>query len=246
MDRFAYTALSGMRAALAAQDLTAHNIANASTVGFRKDIGTTQARPVEGGFDDRILAAEAQLRPMMTAGELQTTNRPLDVAVLGDAMLVVQAKDGQEAYTRRGDLKVDANGVLTNGDDAPVIGSGGPITMPPSQRIDIAADGTISIQPLGAGPNEMVAIDKLKLVKIDDKRIAKGDDGLFHMARGETAEADADARIQTGALEGSNVNAMAAMIDLMDQSRNYELQVRMLSASRDLDQSSAALLRLEN
>lgn len=246
MDRFAYTALSGMRAALAAQDVTAHNIANASTAGFRKDVGNTQARALSGGFGDRVLAAQSQLSAQMAGGEVNATGRSLDVALGGEAMLAVQAADGGEAYTRRGDLKIDANGLMVNGDGVPVIGSGGPITLPPAQRIDIAADGTISIQPLGAGPQEMVSIDTLKLVTPDARRIAKGDDGLFHLPKGETADADPEATITAGALEGSNVNAMASMIDLMDQSRTYELQVKMLGASRDLDQSSAELMRLDN
>lgn len=245
MDRFAYTALSGLRSALQAQDVIAHNIANASTIGFRRDIGTTQARVLEGGFGDRVMAAQAELRSSTTKGETQTTGRAMDVALLGEAMLAVRPKGGGEAYTRRGDLKVDSNGVLTNGDNAPVIGSGGPITLPPAQRVDIAADGTISIQPLGAGPSEMVAIDRIKLVNIQDARIAKGDDGLFYLPQGETAQADEDARIQTGALEGSNVNAMAEMIALLDMSRSYELQVKMMSASKDIDTNSAQLLRLE-
>ncbi len=246
MGSFAYTAMTGMRAALAAQDVTAHNIANASTTGFRKDIGTTKGRELSGGFGGQVLAAEAQLQAQMSPGEVQATGRPLDLAIGGDSMLAVQAADGTEAYTRRGDLKIDANGLLVNGDGVPVIGSGGPVTMPPAQRIDIAADGTISIQPLGAGPQEMVAIDTLKLATPDPTRLAKGGDGLFHLPQGETADADPEARVTTGSLEGSNVNAMAAMIDLLDQSRNYELQVKMLGASRELDQSSAELMRLDN
>ena len=248
MDRFAYTALSGMRAALQAQDLTAHNIANASTVGFRKDVGIAQARAVSGGsFDNRILAAESNLKAQMSGGEVHSTDRSLDVAMTGNAMLTVEGPDGKEAYSRRGDLKIDnATGVLVNGDGLPVMGSGGPITLPPATRIDIAADGTINIQPVGAGPNETVAVDKLKLITVDPKTFDKGPDGLFRLADGQPANDDPDARLQSGALESSNVNPMASMIEMMEQARTYELQVKMLDQSKDLDTSSAQLMRLDN
>lgn len=248
MDRFAYTALSGMRAALQAQDLTAHNIANASTTGFRKDVGITQARAVYGGsFDNRILAAEANMKAQMSGGEIHSTDRSMDVAMTGNAMMAVQGPDGKEAYTRRGDLKIDnATGVLVNGDGLPVMSGGGTITLPPATRVDIAADGTINIQPVGAGPNETVAVDKIKMISADPKNFDKGKDGLFRLADGQTAPDDPDARLQSGALESSNVNPMASMIEMMEQARTYELQVKMLNTSKDLDQNSAQLMRLDS
>ncbi|HET9188189.1 MAG TPA: flagellar basal body rod protein FlgF [Acidothermaceae bacterium] len=246
MDRFAYTAMSGMRAALAAQDVTAHNIANASTPGFRRDTGISQSRALSG-FGDRIMAAEAQLRAQMEPGLVTQTGRSLDVAVQGDAMLAVQTADGQEAYTRRGDLRIGATGVLENGDGLPVVGrGGGPVTIPPAQRVEIGDDGTISIQPPGAAETELVAIDRIKLASPDIEKIRKGPDGLFRLPGGETADADPAARLTPGALEGSNVNAMAEMINLLDQSRSYELQVKMMSAARELDVSSVSLLKLDN
>ena len=248
MDRFAYTALSGMRSALASQDVIAHNIANASTLGFRKDIGTTQQRALTGGnFDDRIMAAEVQMRAQMAPGDMVTTDKPLDISMVGEAMLAVQSPEGVEGYTRRGDLRVDRAGLLVNGEGRPVIGAGGVITVPPAEKIEIAADGTINIQPPGAGPNEMVAIDKLKLVTPDITKIAKGLDGLFRSTvPGAVVNADNDARLIAGTLEGSNVNPMGEMIELMEQARTYELQVRLLDSSKELDTNSTQLLRLEN
>jgi flagellar basal-body rod protein FlgF len=246
MDRFAYTALSGMRAALARQDVTAHNIANASTLGFRRDLGNTAPRELTGSFGERVMAAERALRPQMDAGQVSTTGRALDVAVQGNAFIAVQAPDGGEGYSRRGDLRIGATGVLETGDGLPVIGaSGGPVTLPPAERVEIGADGTISIQPPGGDAAQLLPVDRIKLAAPELDRLSKDRTGLFRLPQGETALQDPSAALATGSLEASNVNAMAAMIDLMDQSRAYELQVKMLGAARELDQSSASLLRLE-
>lgn len=245
MDRLAYTAMSGMRAVLAAQDVAAHNIANASTPGFRRDTTTTQARQLSG-FGDRVLAAEAQLRAQMNPGTVNQTGRSLDVAVQGNAMLAVQTADGSEAYTRRGDLRVGETGVLENGEGLAVVGrNGGPITIPPSQSIEIAADGTISIRPPGAAETELVAIDRIKLATPDIEKVRKGPDGLFRLPEGAVADPDIAARLSPGALEGSNVNAMAEMINLLEQTRAYEMQVKMMGEAKDLDVSSVSLLKLD-
>src|SRR3546814_9686462 len=156
MDRLVYTALSGLRSNMAAQDVTAHNIANASTLGFKRDVAATQSRSLAGSesFQSRIQAAAGMLAPDLESGVVNQTGRSLDVAMIGEAMMAVQTADGAEAYTRRGDLRVGATGVLETGDGLPVIGHGGAITIPPAARIEIGADGTISIQPPGAQPTD--------------------------------------------------------------------------------------------
>ena len=156
----------------------------------------------------------------------------------------VQAKDGNEAYTRRGDLMLDANGLLTNGNGLPVMGDGGPIVIPPAEKIELAADGTISIRPLGQAVNELAVIDRIKMVNPAIAEMEKGADGLFRQKNGEQADADADVQMVNGALESSNVNIVNAMVDMIELSRRYELEVKMMKTAEEVDDSSASIMRM--
>lgn len=248
MDKLAYTAFSGMRASLAAQSVTANNIANSSTTGFRRDFSATVAAAVEarGTLEARILSQSRENQADMSEGTLIATGRPLDVAVSSGSFLTVQAEDGSEAYTRRGDLTVAPSGLLVNGEGHPIAGEGGPITVPPASRIEIGADGTIAIQARDARPgDELEQIGKLKLVTPEDPaQLKRLPSGLFTDPAGGLA-GDPAARVVTGQLEGSNVNMAAELVNLTEQARQFELQVGLLTASRDLDQASASLMRNE-
>jgi flagellar basal-body rod protein FlgF len=248
MDRLVYTALSGLRSTMAAQDVLAHNVANASTLGFKRDISASQSQVLQGGetFQSRIQAAEGVLAPDQGAGVINQTGRTLDVAMMGDAMMAVQSPDGNEAYTRRGDLRVGATGVLETGDGFPVIGEGGPITVPPANKIEIGADGTVSIQPQGAEATEVTQIGRIKLVTADPAKLKKGLDNLMRAEDGNALPQDDTAQLQTGSLESSNVNMMDAMVQMIEQARAYEVQVQLVSSVRDMDVDSTSLLKLEN
>lgn len=247
MDRLVYTALSGLRSAMSAQDVTAHNIANASTIGFKRDVSEAESRYLVGGqsFASRIQAAEGTLSADQAPGTISQTGRSLDIALDGDAMMAVQAPDGTEAYTRRGDLRISATGVLETGDGLAVVGEGGPITVPPANTVEIGADGTISVRPQGGQLNEMSEIGRIKLVTPEADELKKGLDNLMRAANGGEIAQDDTARLQTGGLEGSNVNMMASMVDMIEQARAYEVQVQLVTSVRDMDLSSTSLLRLE-
>ena len=247
MDRLVYTALSGLRSTMSAQDVLAHNVANATTLGFKRDISASQSRVLQGGesFQSRIQAAEGVLAPDQETGVINQTGRTLDVALLGDAMMAVQVPDGTEAYTRRGDLRIGATGVLETGDGFPVIGEGGPITVPPANKVEIGADGTVSIQPQGAEATEVTQIGRIKLVTGDPARLKKGLDNLMRSDDGLELPQDQTAQLQTGSLEASNVNMMDAMVQMIEQARAYEVQVQLVSSVRDMDVNSTSLLKLE-
>ena len=156
----------------------------------------------------------------------------------------MQASDGSEAYTRRGDLEVAPSGVLQTGDGHPVIGSGGPITLPPYQSLSIAADGTISIIPQGGDAQNPQVIDKLKLADTKGSDTVKGLDNLLRVKGGGTLPEDLDAKVQGGAIEGSNVNMTQALVDMIENQRSYEVQANMLKSAKDMDESGASLMRL--
>jgi flagellar basal-body rod protein FlgF len=177
-------------------------------------------------------------------GAIVHTGRDLDVAINGDGWFAVQARDGSEAYTRRGDLKVDANGLLSTGNGLPVLGNGGPIAIPPAEKIEIAADGTISIRPLGQGAGELAEIDRIKMVAPSLEGMRKGQDGLLRQQDGQSLEADAEVQLATGALESSNVNIVDSMVDMIDFSRRFEMQVKMMKTAEQTDESSASIMRM--
>ena len=243
MDKLVYTAAAGMKGRMAAQAAIANNIANANTTGFRAERVNFDALVIQGaGFDTRQPSSEEVTDLDRRAGAIVQTARPLDVALPGDAWLTVQASDGSEAYTRRGDLQIAPSGVLQTGDGYAVMGSGGPITLPPAKSVAIAEDGTISIVPSSGGAAQ--AIDKLKLVSAKGTDTVKGLDNLLHVRGGGRLPEDLTAKVESGALEQSNVNLTQSLVDMIENQRGYEVQAQLLKQAKDLDESSAAVMRL--
>ncbi|MHA6721771.1 flagellar basal-body rod protein FlgF [Sphingomonas sp. RS2018] len=247
MDRLVYTALSGLKGQMSAQASIANNIANASTTGFRAERVTFQQMMLKGGegFASRAPSSEEVIDADRRAGTINATGRSLDIAIPGAAWMAVQATDGTEAYTRRGDLRITDTGVLETGDGFPVMGSGGPITVPPAQSVQIAGDGTISIQPMGAPAGApMQTIDRIRLVSAEGTPTSKGLDNLLRVKGGGVLPEDLSAEVQSGALEGSNVNLTAALVDMIENQRSYEVQANLLKEAKSMDEASASLMRL--
>ena len=247
MDRLVNTALTAMRGAMARQASIANNLANANTVGFRAEIANAETRWIKGDtFDTRAQASEQVIAADMAQGAVTATGNSLDVAVDGDALLSVQAQDGSEAYTRRGDLKVTDSGLLTTGNGLAVLGEGGPIVLPQMDSVSIAQDGSIWGVPQGGDPANPQQVDQLKLVNAAGSSIAKGKDGLFREVNGGALPPDPLATVTSGSLEGSNVNATDALIQMIEASRAYETQVKMIDTAKQLDDGGASLMRLDS
>ncbi len=246
MDRMVYVAMTGAREAQVAQAVTNHNLANASTVGFRAQLAGAMPVPITGPghAQARTYSVTAGGATDFTPGALIATGRDLDVAVEGVGWIAVQAADGSEAYTRAGDLRVDAFGILTNGSGHPIMGDGGPIALPPYESLEIGGDGTISIRPLGQEATGMAVVERIRLVNPSDADMVRGEDGLMRLANGGAAEMDAGVRLVSGMLEGSNVNVVGALVEMIQQARSFELHVKMMSAAEDNDRASANLMRL--
>lgn len=245
MDRLIYTSLNALRSAQSRQTVTANNLANANTPGFRADMAEAQSLWLKGGpINSRAMASEEVLAADMRPGVVSATGRDLDIALSGDALLSVQAENGEEAYTRRGDLMLSGSGLLTTGDGRPVLGSQGPLVLPPADQIIIAADGGISIVPAGGDPALPQAVDRLKLVVFDPDNSVKGIDGLFRARDGAALPEDPDARLTTGHLEGSNVSATETLVEMIEASRSWDTQLKLISSARDLDSATADLMRL--
>jgi flagellar basal-body rod protein FlgF len=245
MDRLIYTSLSAMRGSMARQTATANNLANAQTTGFRAEVAEAQSAWLNGGPSPaRAMADEQVVAADMTAGTVISTGRDLDVAIGGTALLAVQASNGDEAYTRRGDLQVSEAGLLTTGDGLPVLGSGGPIIIPPADSISIDSDGRIQIVPAGGDPAQRQPVDQLKLASPDGFETVKGTDGLFRVRNGGVLPSDPGARVTVGSLEGSNVSATSALIDMIEASKHWDHQLKLITSARDMDTATADLMRL--
>ena len=250
MDRILYTAMSGAKQSMDQQSVVSHNLANVSTSGFRAQLHAMRAVPVQGdgAMPTRVSVAASTPGSDFSPGPITRTGRELDVAMHGDAWLAVQAADGSEAYTRRGDLEVDGDGLVTVL-GRPVIGEGGPIIVPLGSSVTIGADGTLSAIGEGEGPEALVDVGRLKLVT-PPQSLLRGDDGLFRMppdAEGEVAmlQADDEARVASGALEGSNVSAVEAMVAMIDVARRYEMQMKVISTADENAQRANNLLSIQ-
>ena len=245
MDRMLYIAMTGAREAAHSQEVNSHNLANASTTGFKKNLEAFINHPMRGPvYDSRDYVQLESMQADFAHGPQISTGRDLDVAVQGEGWIAVQGVDGNEAFTRAGNLQVDAVGLLTTADGRPVLGDDGPIAIPPSETILIGGDGTISVRPLGQEPNVLAEVGRVKLVNPNGQDLERGEDGLFRRADGAIEPADAQVRLQSGMLEGSNVNTVEAMVNMIELSRNFETQVKLMKTAEELDRSSAQLLRI--
>ena len=244
MDRLLYVAMTGAREAMRAQSVVANNIANASTTGFREVRRAVDSAPVAGpGLPTRVNPVSLPDAWNPESGTLLHTGRELDIAIQGDGWIAVQDAGGNEAYTRAGNLRIIASGLLETASGDLVKGAGGPISIPPFQQLYIGNDGQISVVPQGQSPEALAIVDRIKLVNPPAADMMRAENGLFRMGDGGEAAADAGVHIANGTLETSNVNATAALVEMIEIARAYEMQVRAMHAADENAQASASLMR---
>ncbi|MDT3668920.1 MAG: flagellar basal-body rod protein FlgF [Aromatoleum sp.] len=243
MDRLIYTAMSGAKHTLNQQAAVSHNLANANSTGFRAELHKLRAVPVQGeGLATRAFVVDASVATNFDAGPLQQTGRALDVAVEGKGWLAVQLPDGSEGYTRDGSFELSANGVLQTRNGLPVLGDGGPITIPPDNEILVGKDGTISAMLAGGEQNVVNNLGRLKLVNPPEEMLVRGEDGLFRLRGGGEAPVDDAVQVAGGHVEGSNVNVVDQMVQMIALARQFEMQTRMLQSAESNDQAATRVL----
>ncbi len=248
MDRSLYISMSGAKQNMYAQQANANNLANVDTGGFKKDFASARSMPVFGEHHpSRAYAMSERPGTDFSEGPMNQTDRDLDVAVQGSGWIAVEPEPDDEAFTRTGDLMTDVNGILRTGDGLPVLGNGGPIALPPADKVEIGADGTVSVVPEGGPADQLIDVDRIKMVNPPEDEIEKTDDGLvrrkpdFELDGEEPA--DADVRLASGFLEGSNVNAVETLVQNLELSRQYEMQVKAMQTADENSQSMAQLLQ---
>lgn len=245
MDRLIYTAMTGASHVMHQQAAVAQNLSNTNTPGYRAAINTFRAVPLVGaGLPTRTFVVDSTVGADFTPGVMQATGRDLDIAVQGAGWIALQMPDGSEAYTRNGSLQLTPNGVLQTRSGLTVAGDGGPITIPPDTEVTVGTDGTISTVPSGTKPSPVVVVSRIKLVNPPEAQMVRGEDGLFRTKDGSAAAADANVTVAPGNLEGSNVNTVEAMVDMISLARSYDMQMKMLTTADNNAKQAGTILNI--
>ncbi|HTY02167.1 MAG TPA: flagellar basal-body rod protein FlgF [Rhodocyclaceae bacterium] len=247
MDRYIYTAMTGASQTMSRLASVAHNLANVTSTGYRAEEHRLRAVHVQSTntptpLATRSFVVDASIGTDYSPGPMQSTGRPLDVAVQGQGWIALALPDGSEAYTRNGSLEVSADGVLQTRDGTPVQGDGGPISVPPDVKISIARDGTVSVIPETGAQTTVNNIGRIKLVNPDEADLVRGADGRFRLRGGDAGQVDDKVQLASGYLEGSNVNPVEQMVSMISLGRAFEMQVKLLQTATQNDQSAAQVI----
>jgi flagellar basal-body rod protein FlgF len=247
MDDLVYVAMTGLRQAEKLQTVISHNIANASTIGFRAEVPIFSSQEILGdGLDTRVNTLEVGADWNDSSGSMMSTGGALDVAIRGSGWFAVQDADGNEAYTRAGSFRLSPTGVLETHNGHLVLSEGGPITLPEFQEIYVGGDGLISIIPVGQKANTLVQGDRIKLVNPTKDQIVRGADGLFRPVDGLPLLPDASVQVVGGQLESSNVNVAESLVQMIELARHFETQVRALREAEQMDSSAASVMQINS
>lgn len=245
MDRMLFMAMNGAKHVEWQQSATSNNLANVNTGGFKADQVAFRALPVIGdGTPTRTYVVANTVGADMTQGPLQQTGSPSDFAIGGPGFFAVQGPDGNEAYTRAGGFVLDDSGIMRTKSGLPILSDGGPIVIPVGSEVQVGTDGTVYSVPTTGPIQTPSVVAKIKLVNPGDKALYKGGDGLFRMNDGTTAADDGDVHVVSGALEGSNVNVVDSMVQMISNGRMYDMNVKMMTTANQDDQQADQLLSI--
>jgi flagellar basal-body rod protein FlgF len=245
MDEMIYLAMTGAKQTEYAQIINTNNLANATTTGFRADLHSFSSIQIEGpGVDSRVNAVVESYGTDFSHGAMSSTGRDLDIAVNNEGFIAIQSADGNEAYTRAGNLRIGSGGLLETASGDLVLGNSGPVAIPEYESLLIGDDGTISFRPVGQGPEALATVDRIKLVNPDTALLSKGVDGLMRLPEGEVASADPEVRITSGALEQSNVNIAKTLVNMIELARQYESQINIIKTSDENAEAAAQMMRI--
>ncbi|HAF45595.1 MAG TPA: flagellar basal-body rod protein FlgF [Gallionellaceae bacterium] len=245
MDRLIYTAMTGASHILQQQASVSQNLANVNTPGFRATIDTFRAVPLQGeGLPTRTFVVDSTSGTDFRPGVIQMTGRALDVAVDGKGWIAVEDASGKEAYTRNGSLQILPSGILQTRDGLNVVGDSGPISIPPDTEVTIAKDGTISTVPSTSQKNSVIVVGRIKLTNPPEAQMVRGEDSLFRTRDGNAADADANVNVASGSLEGSNVNMVESMVNMISLARQFDTQMKLLQTADNNAKAASSVLTI--
>ena len=244
MDRMLYVSMSGAKEVMHSQANNANNLANANTDGFKQDFNIFRAQHMKGpGWDSRAYSMDERPGTDFSPGAIKVTGRELDIVAKSDGFFSIQAKDGEEALIRTASLQVLTNGDLVTANGDPILNQAGvPINVPPHKTMAIGNDGTISIVPADSQANQLVVLDRLRTVKPNAADMYKDLAGNIRVKEGVADLEQQNVTVLSGALETSNVNTAEALVNMIELSRKYEMQIKMMKTSKEHAQKSDSLL----
>lgn len=246
MDNMIYIAMTGATHLMDMQANTTNNLANLNTTGFRAQIDSFRAVPILGSaLPTGAFVTESTVGSDFTPGPMQQTGNSLDIAVQGSGWIAVDTGNGTQGYTRNGSLKINENGLLQTQNGLNVVGvDDGPITIPPDERVAIGTDGTVSSIPTTGVMTSVNVLGQIKLVNPPDATLVRGDDGFFRTRDGKPAAADPSVGVLEGSVEGSNVSAVSAMVDMISLGRQFEMQMKLLTNAESNDSKASGFMAL--
>ena len=253
MDRFVYTLLNGNIEGSVPRLQMTNEMANLSTTGFKRSfVNATNAMKIVGpGFDSRFAPVNAPMdRVSLQEGPRMVTGNPLDIAMNGNTLLGVTAPNGDLAFTRRGDMRVNSAGQLEIGTGQTVRGQNGILSVPPGYALEIAGDGSVYANPLDkTTPGAQILVGQLLLRDASGTTVERREDGLFKPGGdktpggGDFKPGNTAPSISNGTLEGSNVSAIEVMVRLLDSSRSFEAQMRFIKEGSSLDDAGSSMMK---
>lgn len=244
MDRIIFTAMNGAQRLLEQQSAVSNNLANVNTTGFREQLAIQRAVPLQGGalFPTRVANATVTPGTRHEQGAMAETGHALDVAIRGEGWFAVQTPSG-EAYTRAGDFSVDANNMLVTKQGYPVLSAdGAPIELPDRGAVTFSTDGQISALGAGDNPRDIQVLGQLKLVNPEMNTLERGADGWHRLADGNIAPAAPEVSIAPGFVEKSNVNPAQAMVAMINNTRQFEMQMKIISDASTREEKANSIL----
>lgn len=245
MDKLIYTAMTSGKHTMSQLDTVTHNLANINTDGFKAQMDSFRAVPkISTDLPVQTFVVNSTTGADFTPGVTHETGRDLDVAVQGKGWLVVQGKDGKEAYTRAGSLKTDQNGLLQTQTGLTVVGQSGDITIPPDVTVTIAKDGTVATIPVGNNVANGTLIGQLKLVNPPENTLVRGEDGLFRTNDGTQPDADPNVNLVSGSVESSNVNSVDSLVTMISLARQFDIHMQMLTDAQTNDAKASSVMAL--
>jgi flagellar basal-body rod protein FlgF len=240
-----YLAMTGLDATMDRMTAATNNLANRGTTAFKAQRPVFRALPLYGqGLPNRVIVDAQQEGADFRTGSLDRTGRDLDVAVKGPGWIVVQASDGALALTRNGALAISPAGIVETSDGHPVIGQGFiPIVLPPLQSVTIGEDGTLSGALAGQSPDQIAALNRIMLTNPPSSSLQRRRDGLFQDPGG-LPQPDAAVLLQVGTLEQSNADPVSMMMNMIENTRIFQMQTEIMRMALGAGQGQSTPLSL--
>lgn len=255
MDKLIHTALNTMHSARLKQATSAQNLSNAQVPGFRGD-------EIGGRFGSVYLYADDQLETRVFAkksepglfsdeqGEMRLTGQKTDMAIEGKGFFMVQNQVGELGMSRRGDFTIANDETLVNRSGEIVLDTSLlPMTIPPFREIFIAENGQVFIEPIGGEPGVRQLVNQIAITSGDGLNLKKDIDGTIRPEGGidrTQFNPDQNVRLKQGYLEASNVSVFDELVNNVDIQKQYQLNVKLISLAKQLDEAGASLLKLPN